>query len=129
MSELKYGFHNHMVVTLGYQGTVTGNGSSRAVSCGKFYLPMHAHLVGIYATCLTCASAGTSTLNVLAGTNKVTTDGLALSSGTTSAANVSILPSYASSDAGTLFSLVENTTNAILVVNPTVTLYFRPQIE
>lgn len=129
MSELKYGFHNHMVVTLGYQGTVTGNGSSRAVSCSKFYLPMHAHLVGIYGSATSVATGGTSTLNVLAGAAKVTTSGLALSSGTTSAANVSILTSYISSDAGTLFSLVENTTNAVQIVNPAVQLWFRPQIE
>ena len=75
------------------------------------------------------ATGGTSTLNVLAGSSKVTTSGLALSSGTTSAANAVILTSYISSDAGTLFSLVENTTNSVAIVNPAVQLWFRPQIE
>jgi hypothetical protein len=90
---------------------------------------MHAHLVGVYATATAVSTGGYSTINVLAGSSKVLDSGLALSSGTISATSVTIKSTYASSDAGTIFSLCENTTNGVIVSNLAVQLWFRPQIE
>jgi len=124
---MSYGYHNRIVANLGLIGALTGNGSSRAVSCVGFYLPCHAQLVGIYGHCSACATGGTSTLNVCCGgaTYKATTSGCALSSGTISAANTSILGNYAKHDAGVVFTLTETTTNGVAVTNPGVTLVFR----
>jgi hypothetical protein len=120
-----YGFHNHLVVNLGYQGVVTGNGSSAAISCVQFYLPVRSMLIGIYPHCYSCATGGTSAINVLADGNKVTTSGVSLSSGTTSGSNTSILGQYQKHDAGTIFGLCQNTTNSVQITNPGATLVFR----
>ena len=120
-----YGYHNHLVVSLDAPGNTAGTGSSATITGCKFYLPVKAMLVGIYATATSATSVDAGTINVLAGSSKVTTSGITIVSGTLSGANTSILGNYAKHDAGTIFSLCQNATNTKNIANLSVQLFFR----
>lgn len=128
---MAYGFHNHMCVPIGNVTALTGNGSSRAVSCAGFYLPVASRLAGISACVRShdLATAETSVINVLVDGTKVTSSGLSLSSGVTSVANTSIITSYLTSTAGSIFTLCETTESGKILNYCNVTLWFRPQVD
>ena len=128
MGDLIGGYNNHLVITLGYQGDITGNHGSRAVSGMQFYLPMSARLTHICGSVSAIGTGGAATVNVLAGGAKVSSAGLSFSSGVLSGSNAAIKSSYILSAAGTIFSLCEHTTTVALS-NLSVQLWFRPQVD
>jgi len=120
-----YGYHNHLVPTLAAPGNTAGTGSSATLASCKFYLPVRAILLGIYATATSATSVDTGAINVLAGSTKVTTSGITIVSGTLSGANTAILGNAQKHEAGTIFALCHNATNTKNIANLSVQLVFR----
>lgn len=119
------GYHNHLVVSLGYQGQITGNANLRAIACPSFVLPFRARLVGVSAVSTAISSAGTAFIYILANGTSVLTTYLTLTNADPHSASATILGDYVKHEAGTIFTIKENTTNSKTLDNPSVQLWFR----
>jgi len=120
-----YGYHNHFMALLHSDGAVSGTASAVALVGPKFYLPIKAELVAIYASCTAKETTKSDTIHVRAGGTNVTTSGIVMASGTTSGSNTTILGNYKVHAAGTLFDATENGDATLTTTNLGVILHFR----
>ena len=121
---MAYGKFNRIVLQLGYQGQITGDGSDNAVSGCHVLLPAKAMLVDARVSCSACG-ATTSKISVYKGTTKIC-DQFSLSSSTkTGQMTLTAAKSGTIYDAGSEFSLKEETTNGGPVDDISVQLTFR----
>lgn len=121
---MAYGKFNRIVLNLGYQGQITGDGIDNAVNGCHAVLPVKAKLVAAYISCTACAATAAK-ISVYQGSTKVV-DQFTLTSSTKSG-EMTITSSQEGVlfPAGSEFSLKEQTTATQTVDNPSVQLVFR----
>ena len=119
-----YGKFNRIILQLGYQGQITGDGNDNAVDGCHVLLPAKAMLVGARVSC-TATNATAAKVSVYQGATKVADQFTLTSSTKTGEMTLTAAKKGTIYDAGSEFSLKEQTTATKTVDNISVQLEFR----